>query len=51
MRPANYDAVVANDVDLLKNLVVVAAVGTAAIAVDTASAAYRVAENCRCSGR
>jgi hypothetical protein len=34
----------ATDVDLLKNPVVVAAVGTAALAVDAAAAAYRVAE-------
>ena len=39
----NYDAVVATDVDLLKNPVVAAAVGTAAMAVDAAAAAYRVA--------
>ncbi|MDT5091699.1 MAG: hypothetical protein QOH60_1062 [Mycobacterium sp.] len=44
MRRENYDAVVATDVDLLKNPVVAAAVGTAAIAVDAAGAAYRVAE-------
>jgi hypothetical protein len=36
--------VVATDVDLLKNPVVAAAVGTAAMAVDAAGAAYRVAE-------
>lgn len=35
---------VATDVDLLKNPVVAAAVGTAAMAVDVAGAAYRVAE-------
>ena len=34
----------ATDVDLLKNPVVAAAVGTAAMAVDAAGAAYRVAE-------
>ena len=44
MRRENYDAVVATDVDLLKNPVVAAAVGTAAMAVDVAGAAYRVAE-------
>jgi hypothetical protein len=36
--------VVATDVDLLKNPVVAAAVGTAAMAVDAAGAVYRVAE-------
>jgi hypothetical protein len=36
--------VVATDIDLLKNPVVAAAVGTAATAVDVAGAAYRVAE-------
>jgi hypothetical protein len=36
--------VVATDVDLLKNPVVAAAVGTAAMAVDAAATAYRVAE-------
>ena len=35
---------VANDVDLLKNPVVAAAVGTAAMAVDAVGEAYRVAE-------
>ncbi len=44
MRAENYDAVVATDVDLMKNPVVAAAVGTAAMAVDAAGAAYRVAE-------
>jgi hypothetical protein len=40
----NYDAVMVTDVDLLKSPVVAAAVGTAAMAVDVAGAAYRVAE-------
>ena len=40
----NYDAVVATDIELLKNPVVVAAVGTAAMAADAAGAAYRAAE-------
>ena len=44
MEDQNYDAVVATDVDLLKNPVVAAAMGTAAMAVDVAGAAYRVAE-------
>jgi hypothetical protein len=44
VRHGNYDAVIATDVDLLKNPVVAAAVGTAAMAVDVAGAAYRVAE-------
>jgi hypothetical protein len=38
VRRENYDAVVASDVDLLKNPVVAAAVGTAAMAVDAAGA-------------
>jgi hypothetical protein len=40
----NYDAVMGTDVDLLKHPVVSAAVGTAAMAVGAAEAAYRVAE-------
>ncbi len=44
MRDQNYDAVMATDVDLLKNPVVAAAVGTAAMVADVAGAAYRVAE-------
>jgi hypothetical protein len=40
----NYDAGMGTDVDLLKHPVVSAAVGTAAIAVGAAEAAYRVAE-------
>jgi hypothetical protein len=44
VRCENYDAVMAADVDLLKNPVVAAAVGTAAMAVDVAGAVYRVAE-------
>jgi hypothetical protein len=44
VRHENYDAVMATDVDLLKNPAVAAAVGTAAMAVDAAGAAYRVAE-------
>ena len=39
-----YDAVVGTEVDLLKHPVVSAAVGTAAVAVGAAGAAYRVAE-------
>jgi hypothetical protein len=39
-----YDAVMGADVDLLKHPVVSAAVGTAAMAVGAAEAAYRVAE-------
>jgi hypothetical protein len=44
VRHPNYDAVMATDVDPLKNPVVAAAVGTAAMAVGAAEAAYRVAE-------
>ena len=44
MRHENYDAVMGTDVDLLKHPVVSAAVGTAAMAVGAAEAAYRVAE-------
>ena len=44
MRQQNYDALMATDVELLKNPVVAAAVGTAAMTVDAAGAAYRVAE-------
>jgi hypothetical protein len=40
----NYHAVMRTDVDLLKHPVVVAAVGTAAMALGAAEAAYRVAE-------
>ena len=47
----NYDAVVATDVDPLKNPVVGAAVGTAAIAVEAAGAVYRVAERLPIFGR
>lgn len=43
-RHENYDAVMGNDVDLLKHPVVSAAVGTAAMAAGAAEAAYRVAE-------
>ena len=44
MRHDNYDAVMAADVDLLKHPVVSTAVGTAAMAVDVAAAAYHAAE-------
>jgi hypothetical protein len=40
----NYDAVMGASVDLPKHAVVSAGVGTAAMAVDTAEAAYRMAE-------
>ena len=40
----NYHSVMGTEVDLLKHPVVAAAVGTAAIAVGAAEAAYRVAE-------
>jgi len=39
----NYDSVVSTDIDLLKHPAVSAAVGTAAMAVDAAEAAYRMA--------
>ncbi len=43
-RTSNYDALVGNDVDLLKHPVVSATVGAAAIAVGVAQTGYRVAE-------
>ena len=44
MRRDNYDAVMAADVDLLKHPAVSTAVGTAAMVVDVAAAAYHAAE-------
>ena len=44
MHRENYHSVMGTEVDLLKHPVVAAAVGTAAIAVGAAEAAYRVAE-------
>ena len=44
MQHENYHAVMGTDADLLKHPVVSAAVGTAAMAVGAAEAAYRVAE-------
>jgi hypothetical protein len=47
----NYHVVVGTDVDLLKHPAVSAAVGTAAMAVGAAEAAYRVAEKLPVFGR